>query len=224
MPDENPLQPDRSERDSAGPDGGSRVALVTGASRGIGRGVARELAGAGFDVAVHYASNREAARETARLCHEQAGRRGFSIRAPEFGADVGRSVDRSRLVEAVLRSLGRIDLLVNNAGITSPGRSDILEATEEGFDELMAVNLKGPYFLTQQVARWMIGDRERNPRRRPMIVNIGSVSGYAASVNRGDYCMSKAAMGMMTRLWAARLAEHPHRGPRDTGPGSSAPT
>ena len=182
--------------------------MVTGSSRGIGRGIARCLAGAGWDVAVNYAGNREAAGETGRLCREEAQRSGRPIRTVEVGADVGRAGDRERLVEETLAALGRIDLLVNNAGITSPGRADILEAGEEGFDRLMAVNLKGPFFLTQRVARWMIGERERDPSTSFTIVNISSVSEYAVSVDRGDYCLSKAALGMMTRLWAARLAPH----------------
>jgi NAD(P)-dependent dehydrogenase (short-subunit alcohol dehydrogenase family) len=120
--------------------------------------------------------------------------------------DVGVAADRDRMVDEVLKRWGRIDVLVNNAGITSIGRRDILDATEESWDRVLAVNLKGPYFLTQRVAREMI--RLGACLTRPTIVNISSLSAYSVSVNRGDYCISKAAIGMMTSLFALRLAEH----------------
>jgi NAD(P)-dependent dehydrogenase (short-subunit alcohol dehydrogenase family) len=121
------------------------------------------------------------------------------------------AADRAKLIAHTKEHLGRLDLLVNNAGMSSIGRRDILEAREEEFDRLMAVNLKGPYFLSQLAARWMI---EQTPNDRPeisispKIITITSVSSYAASTNRGDYCMAKAALSMMTKLYAARLAEH----------------
>jgi NAD(P)-dependent dehydrogenase (short-subunit alcohol dehydrogenase family) len=110
----------------------------------------------------------------------------------------------------VLGQWGRIDVLVNNAGITSVGRRDILEATEDSWDRVLAVNLKGPYFLTQRVAREMIGLKEKNKPANfePAIVNISSLSSYAVSTNRGDYCVSKAGLSMLTQLFALRLAEH----------------
>jgi 3-oxoacyl-[acyl-carrier protein] reductase len=121
-------------------------------------------------------------------------------------ADIGSVVDCDRLADRVLAEWGRIDLLVNNAAITSVGRQDILEATEASWDQVLGVNLKGPFFLSQRVARAMI--ERRAQLQKPAIVNIGSVSAFTISVNRGDYCISKAGLRMMTALFAARLAEY----------------
>jgi NAD(P)-dependent dehydrogenase (short-subunit alcohol dehydrogenase family) len=174
------------------------VALVTGGSRGIGRGVCLELTRHGYAVAVNYAGNEEAARETVALLG--AGADAVAVRA-----DVGDAAQRERLVDDVLARWGRIDALVNNAGITSVGRKDLLEATEESWDRVLAVNLKGPYFLTQRVAREML---RRSDLVNPAVVNVGSLSAYSASTNRGDYCVSKAGLAMLTQLWALRLADH----------------
>ena len=179
----------------------NRVALVTGGSRGIGRGIALEVARVGYDLAVNYVANEAAARAAQAEIH-RLGRRAEVVRG-----DVGIREDRDAVMEAVRVAYGRIDLLVNNAGIVSAVRRDILEAREEDYDRVMAVNLKGPYFLTQQVARWMVEQRCQHPEREFTIVNIGSISGYAPGVNRGEYCLSKAGVRMATSLWAARLAE-----------------
>jgi NAD(P)-dependent dehydrogenase (short-subunit alcohol dehydrogenase family) len=204
-----------------------RIAIVTGASRGIGRGIAQGLARAGYAVVVNYASNADAAREVQEQIQSAGGR------AETVRADVSVAADREELVAATLRTFGRIDLLVNNAGIAPSVRADLLDASEESFDRLINVNLKGPYFLTQRVAREMIrqvsdeatkarsdegnGSREPSPsvapslRRSvalPKIVSVTSISAYTASVNRGDYCVAKAGLAMMTQLFAARLAEH----------------
>jgi NAD(P)-dependent dehydrogenase (short-subunit alcohol dehydrogenase family) len=174
------------------------VALVTGGSRGIGRGICLELAKHGYAVAVNYAGNEDAARETQTLLGPDAGC--LLVRA-----DVGLGADRERMVDEVLARWQRIDVLVNNAGITSVGRKDILEATEDSWDRVLAVNLKGPFFLTQRVAREML----RTPDLvNPTVVNISSLSAYSVSTNRGDYCISKAGLGMLTQLWALRLADH----------------
>lgn len=178
------------------------TALVTGAGRGIGRGIAVELAKQGFTVVVNYAGNSAAAEECLSLVRD-AGGDGITVQG-----DVSVAADRERLVDTTLSTYGRIDLLVNNAGVAPNVRADILEAGEESFDRLININLKGPYFLTQRIAREMIAQVEREPGgRKPQIVTITSVSVYTASVNRGDYCISKAGLGMMTALWAARLAE-----------------
>src|SRR5438552_337259 len=131
----------------------SRVALVTGGSRGIGRGICLELAREGYAVAINFATNEEAGRETQKLI---AGLGSSTPEALLCRGNVASAADRARMVDEVLARWGRIDVLVNNAGITSPGRSDILEATEDAWDQVLAVNLKGPYFLTQRVAREMI--------------------------------------------------------------------
>lgn len=185
------------------------VALITGASRGIGRGVAAALAGIGYDLAINYAGNEKAALQTQSICHEIGQRHGQPIRTELCQADIGLAEDRARLLEQTKDRLGRLDLLVNNAGMTSIGRRDVLDAREEDFDRLMAVNLKGPYFLTQQAARWMIEQTGNDApgQSPPKIVTITSVSAYAVSTNRGDYCLAKAALSMMTKLYAVRLAD-----------------
>jgi NAD(P)-dependent dehydrogenase (short-subunit alcohol dehydrogenase family) len=186
------------------------VALITGASRGIGRGIALELAMAGHDLVINFAGNEAAARLSAKDSVEAARAVGRNVRAEICQADISTASDRVKLVEFARREFGRLDLLVNNAGVAPDRRADILEATEESFDRLIAINVKGPYFLTQLVAKWMI-EQVRTPHsalRTPKIITISSVSAYTASTNRGDYCVSKAALSMLTPLFAARLAEH----------------
>ncbi|MBI5960901.1 MAG: 3-ketoacyl-ACP reductase [Chloroflexi bacterium] len=179
-----------------------QVALVTGAGRGIGRGIALALAEKGWQVIVNFRSNAGAADETAAAIRQVGGR------AVAVQADIGSAADRNRLVQAVLGQHQRIDLLVNNAGMAPRQRADLLTMTEASYDEVMAVNLKGPFFLTQQVAQAMIELRQRDSTAAPKIINIGSISAYTSSTNRGEYCISKAGMGMMTQLFADRLAEY----------------
>lgn len=179
----------------------NKVAVVTGGSRGIGRGIVVALAKAGWQVAFSYRGNAEAAQ--AALAEIQAlGAEGTAVQA-----DVSFVDDRARLVGAVLEQFGGIDLLVNNAGMAPRQRTDLLEMSEASYDEVMATNLKGPFFLTQQVARIMVEQQKAEPERMPVIINIGSISADASSTNRGEYCISKAGMGMMTLLFADRLAE-----------------
>ncbi|GLH95107.1 3-ketoacyl-ACP reductase [Phytohabitans aurantiacus] len=178
----------------------SRAAIVTGGSRGIGRGIVLALAGAGYDVVVNYASNADAAREVGKQV-EAAGQRAHLVQA-----DISSAADRKRLVDETVGAFGRIDLLVNNAGVAPNVRADLLDAGEESFDRLININLKGPYFLTQLVARRMIEQAETVTN--PKIVTISSISAYTASLNRGDYCVAKAGLAMATQLFAARLAEH----------------
>jgi NAD(P)-dependent dehydrogenase (short-subunit alcohol dehydrogenase family) len=187
------------------------VALITGASRGIGRGIALALARLGHDLVINYARNETAARATAADCLAAAQAEGAVIRAEVCQADIALSADRQRLVGFTRSTFGRVDLLVNNAGVAPNVRADLLDASEESFDRLIGINVKGPFFLTQIVARWMIAQvtAETAPLRPgPKIVTISSVSAYTASVNRGDYCVAKAALSMLTPLYAARLAEH----------------
>lgn len=181
---------------------GRPVALVTGSSRGIGRAVAIELARSGYDIVVNYVRDAEAAR-SAVLEIERAGAKAVLSRA-----DVADAADRAALLEGARSAFGRLDLLVNNAGIAPRVRADILEASEESFDEVLAANLKGPYFLTQAAARWFLEIRATHPERPLAIVNVSSISEYAPSVQRGEYCIAKAGIGMMTKLFAVRLAEH----------------
>ncbi|MCY2954732.1 MAG: 3-ketoacyl-ACP reductase [Planctomycetota bacterium] len=177
------------------------VALITGASRGIGRGIAIALAGEGYNVVINYNQNREAAEQVAKEVEAAGGT------AAIVQADVARGSDRHKLVDQTCRAFGGINLLVNNAGVAPDVRADILEASEESFDRLMNVNLKGPYFLTQIVAKAMIDQIKRGGVMAPKIVTVSSISAYTASVNRGDYCIAKAGLAMMTKLYAARLAE-----------------
>ena len=181
------------------------VVLVTGASRGLGRGIALELAQAGFSVAVHFATNRDAAEETAAACRESA--KGKDQRFAVVAGDVAQTTERDAIVATTLRELGRLDALVNNAGIAPRERADLLEATEDSFDEVLAVNLKGPYFLSQRVAGHFL--RHPNESRLPggyKLIFVSSMSAHTASVNRGDYCVSKAGLGMAAQLFAVRLA------------------
>jgi 3-oxoacyl-[acyl-carrier protein] reductase len=179
-----------------------RVALVTGGSRGIGLGVAEQLADSGFDLAINGVRPADQIGDVVAALEKRGA-------AVEYcRGNVAEAADRQAIVDAVRRRFGRLDVLVNNAGIASRPRTDILDATEESFDRLISINLKGPYFLTQLAARWMIEQHRADASRRGVIVNISSVSATEASTNRGDYCISKAGVAMATQLWTARLAEH----------------
>jgi len=179
-----------------------KVALITGAGRGIGRGITFALAERGWAVVINYRGNQGAAEETLRIVQDLGGE-GFTIQA-----DISQKTDRQRLVEKTLAQFGRLDLLVNNAGMAPRQRLDILEVGEASYEEVLAVNLKGPFFLTQQVARTMIDLLTSGVIAEPRIINIGSISAYASGHNRGEYCLSKAGLGMMTALFADRLAEY----------------
>jgi len=192
------------------------VALITGASRGIGRGIALELAKIGTDLVINYASNLSAAKQTAADCLSSAKANGKIIRAEICQADIASGTDRNKLIDFTKEKFGRLDLLVNNAGVAPDVRADILEAPEASFDRMININVKGPYFLTQLAAKWMIQQTKAGSTKRaknasgtqPRIITISSISAYTASVNRGDYCIAKAALSMLTPLYAARLAEH----------------
>ena len=185
------------------------LAIVTGASRGIGRTIAIKLAELGYDLIVNYAGNQMMAQETAIECQALAMSQDRHQRADVFQADISDARARQRLIEFARNQFGRIDLLVNNAGVAPELRTDILAASEESFDRMIDVNLKGPYFLTQLAARWMVEQVTTAgfTGKRPKIITITSISAYTASVGRGDYCVSKAGLAMLTPLFAARLAE-----------------
>jgi NAD(P)-dependent dehydrogenase (short-subunit alcohol dehydrogenase family) len=179
--------------------------LVTGASRGLGRGIVEALARDGFDLAIHYGSNREAAEETLAACRALAPRAGAKLVLVQ--GDVARDADRRRIVEETVGALGRLDAFVSNAGMAPRVRADILDAGEASFDELIAVNLKGPYFLAQAAARhWLSAKGQSRLPGGYKLVIVSSASAVRASVNRGDYCISKAGLSMAARLWAVRLA------------------
>ena len=177
-----------------------RVVLVTGGSRGIGRAICLELARHDFQVVVNYVAREDAANEVVREIRAKGGS------AVAVGGSVASPDDRGLLLKATQEAFGRLDVLVNNAGISSLGRKDVLEATEESWDQVLGTNLKGPFFLSQAAANVMIGLIRRQVIPEGKIVNISSVSAYAASLNRADYCIAKAGVAMMTQLFALRLA------------------
>ena len=178
-----------------------RVALITGGSRGIGYGIASQLAEAGYDLVIN--GVREAQAVTSQLHElEKAGSRVLYCRA-----NISSKEDRTRMLDDINAFYGRLDILINNAGIAPRERKDILEASEESFTELIDTNLKGPYFLTQSVARWMIAQQNERKDFEGCIINISSISAVVASVNRGEYCIAKAGVSMATQLYAVRLAE-----------------
>ena len=181
------------------------VALVTGASRGLGRGIATELAGRGYSVAINYAGNAAAAEDAVAECKKESIRDGQAF-AP-VQADIGSGEDRARLVAQTLEKFGRIDALVNNAGVGPIVRADITELSEESFDRVIGVNLKGAFFLTQAVINhWLESRQEPVLTGGFKVVFIGSISADTVSVNRAEYCMAKAALAMASQCWAVRTA------------------
>lgn len=192
-----------SENDRHGiTDDGRPVALVTGGSRGIGLGIAEELTKVGFNLAIN-GLRPEADVMPALEKLRRPGTEVIYVRG-----NVASESDREAIVSQVIDKWGKINVLVNNAGIAPPKRMDILDATPDIYDTVMETNLKGPYFLTQRVARQMVQLKSQDSALSCCIINISSVSATVASVNRGEYCISKSGIAMATRLWAVRLAEY----------------
>jgi NAD(P)-dependent dehydrogenase (short-subunit alcohol dehydrogenase family) len=182
------------------------VALVTGASRGLGRGIATKLASLGVSVVVNYVNNNAAAEETVALCKQaQTGER---QRFVTIKADMGVRKDRAFLFEQTMKEFGRIDAFISNAGVGPKMRADITETSMESFEEVLRVNLEGPYFLTQLIANYWLKEKPQPalPNGFTIIYN-SSISADTASLNRGEYCISKAGLAMVRQLWALRLAE-----------------
>jgi 3-oxoacyl-[acyl-carrier protein] reductase len=177
------------------------VALVTGGARGIGLGIAQALARENFDLAICGVRDQSAAEEAL------AGLRTLGASTLYIRADVSDPAARNNLVEAVQNHFGRLHVLVNNAGVAPKVRADLLEATEESFETVLKINLQGPYFLTQLCAQWMIAQKDADSSWRGCVINVSSVSATMVSINRGEYCISKAGLAMATQLWAARLGE-----------------
>lgn len=182
------------------------VAFITGASRGIGRGIAIELARQGYDLA----GNSRAFDQD----NQASGIFEVKRRSEELGAtflplqgDISVIEDHERMTAETLAQFGRIDLLVNNAGVAPAERRDILETTTASFDRVLSINLRGPFFLTQRIAAAMIARKNERPESRPAIVFITSISAYMASVSRAEYCLSKAGLSMAAALFADRLSE-----------------
>ena len=175
----------------------AKTALVTGAGRGIGAGIVEKLASEKWNVAV---CDLKPVEEGKAQCADLEKR--FGVQARYYRADISSASDRENLVKAVVADFGALDALVNNAGVAPKVRADILEMTEESFDFVVGVNLKGTFFLSQAVGRYFA---ER--KAGGVIVNIGSCSATVASISRGEYCMSKAGVAMITKLFAVRMAE-----------------
>jgi len=178
-----------------------RVALVTGAGRGIGLGIAKCLAAEKCDIVVADIQE-ESAVKGALAELKKLGADALYCRA-----DVSDPKGRAALLAEIRKKFGRLDVLVNNAGVAPKVRADILEATEESYEWVMKINLQGPYFLTQAAAKWMVEQKQADTSFSGCIVNISSVSATVASTSRGEYCISKAGVSMATQLWAARLGE-----------------
>jgi len=185
------------------------VAIVTGASRGIGKAIAVELASLGYDLIVnHFDFTAEGKPDESNAVQTQKQIGDLGAKCEVLRGDVSSADDRRSLLALAKSKFGRCNMLVNNAGVAPLKRLDILEATEESFDRVLGINLKGPYFLTQLVVNWMVEQRKQYPDRPFRIVNTGSISAYTSSPARGEYCISKAGISMMTKLYADRLAEY----------------
>jgi len=178
-----------------------KIALVTGAGRGIGLAIARQLAQERCDVAVCDIHAEDAVKPALD------GLRALGADVLYCRADVSGAAARAAMLDAVRARFGRLNVLVNNAGVAPTVRADLLDATEDSYERVMKINLQGPYFLTQAAARWMVEQRKADGAFAGCIVNISSVSADVASPSRGEYCISKAGVSMATKLWAARLGE-----------------
>ncbi|MDR2114940.1 MAG: 3-ketoacyl-ACP reductase [Planctomycetaceae bacterium] len=182
-----------------------KTALVTGGLRGIGLGISKSLLAEGYMLAL--CGTREIER-VGRELDELRSQSSDNQKVVYYCCDIGNRNDRRELVQKVRNDFRQLNLLVNNAGVTAKVRDDLLTMTEENYDWLMKINLQGPFFLTQEVVYWMIEQKRMNSDFFGSIINISSISATAASLNRGEYCISKAALSMTTRLWSLRLAEY----------------
>jgi len=178
----------------------AKSALITGGSRGIGLGIAEALAKQGYNLAINGVRSEEDAREPLDVLRKITD-------VVYCQGNIGDLTDHEAIISKALSHCKSIDVLVNNAGVAPKNRKDIMDLDEEGYDRLMDINLKGTFFLTQQVARQMLAERNKNPEYHPCIITITSMSAEVASINRAEYCMSKAGLSMMTKLFATRLAD-----------------
>ncbi len=178
-----------------------RVALITGGSRGIGLGIAKQLAQAGFDLAINGMRTENDVTDVL----EDLRTHGVSVTYCQ--GNIGDDTDRVNIIEKVKNTFGCLNVLVNNAGVAPKERKDVMEMTEESFDRVLDINLKGSFFLTQLAANWMVEQKQASPEFKGSIITISSVSAETVSVNRGEYCISKAGLGMVTQLFAVRLGD-----------------
>jgi len=179
-----------------------KTALITGGSRGIGLGIATCLAQEGWDLAICGRRTADEVAEAMQTLRKSGGDVFYTQ------ADVSSTEDRRQLLDQIRTQFNRLNLLVNNAGVGPRQRVELLQASEESFEEVLRINLQGPYFLSQAVAQWFLEQRQEDPEFSGCIINISSVSAEMASPTRGEYCVAKAGMSMGTRLWAVALAEH----------------
>lgn len=179
----------------------NKTALITGGTRGIGFGIAKSLAARGYSLAVNGVRNREEVANQVRELGQYGGKVVYCR------GDIGSAVDRKNIVDEAYEALGAINVLVNNAGVAPRKRVDVLDVDEAGYDFVVNTNLKGTFFLSQEIARRMIASRSSDPHFECCVITITSVSAEVASINRGEYCIAKAGLAMMTKLLAARLGE-----------------
>jgi len=180
----------------------NKAALITGGSRGIGLGIAIELAKEGLDLAINGVRPEDQLVETLEML------RSYGSKVIYCQGNISIQKDRSAIVDKIKAEFGKLNVLVNNAGVAPRERRDILEASEESFEYVLKTNLQGPYFLSQEIAHWLIGQKQSDNEFFGSIINISSISATVASVNRGEYCISKAGVGMMTQLFATRLGAY----------------
>ena len=180
----------------------NKAALITGGAKGIGLGIAMQLASEGYAVALTGRSTEEQVKEHLDKI------KSFGTPVIYISGDVASDDNRKAIVQKIDSEFGRFDVLVNNAGVAPKVRMDILATTEESFDYVLDINLKGSFFLSQAVANYMVDEVQKNIGIAPIIINISSISAYTSSTARGEYCISKAGISMMTMLFADRLAEY----------------
>ena len=183
------------------------VALITGSTHGIGKAIALKLAKKGIYTVINGATTTKLEKQYIDQL-KSIYKDDFNNRYSFIQADISNSEDRKNLINLIEDKFGRIDILVNNAGVAPLDRKDILETSEQSFERVIDINLKGPFFLTQKIAKWMINLREMMGKEyNPVIINIGSISSFTVSSNRAEYCISKAGVSMMTKLYAIRLSK-----------------
>jgi 3-oxoacyl-[acyl-carrier protein] reductase len=178
-----------------------KVALITGGTRGIGFGIAKKLAEAGYDLALN------GVRPESEVVLALDELRNLGVKVCYLPGNISLNEDRTAILQSVKENFGQINVLVNNAGVAPRNRADILEVTEEDYDHLMEINLRGTFFLTQKIAKWMIELKKESPELALSIITITSISAALASVNRAVYCMSKSGLSMFTQVMAVKMAE-----------------
>lgn len=178
------------------------VAIVTGGSRGIGFGCAESLAKAGYHLVINGMRPVDQVQEPIDRLESHG------IKVAYARGDVGSAEGRAAILKTAREEFGRLNVLVNNAGVAPKERLDLLETTGESYQRVMTINCEGPFFLTQEVAKWMIEQKDNDSSFEAAIINVNSISATVVSTNRGEYCVSKAALAMVTQLFAARLGEH----------------